>query len=111
MRYFHVCLRALFGAAIFGFVLASVPPATAAVYSPRQALPADTVQQFLANPAALLAQYPNGGPQMITKVRDLGRLRSGDAGRADRIAQKRQSRSGNRDRHRAWPSRPDGGKH
>jgi hypothetical protein len=71
MRYFKVTLRALFGAAIFGFVLALISPATAAIYSPRQALPADTIQQFLANPAALLTQYLNGGPLMITKVRDL----------------------------------------
>jgi hypothetical protein len=71
MRYFHVILRALFGAALFGFVLASVPPATAAIFSSRQALPTDAIQQFLSNPEGLLAQFPNGGPQMISKVRDL----------------------------------------
>jgi len=71
MRHFQVFHRALFGAAIFGFVLAYLPPASAAVYSQRQALPADTIQQFLANPATLLSQFPNGGPLMITKVRDL----------------------------------------
>ncbi len=71
MRCSHRFLRALLGAAIAGCFLASIPLATAAVYSPRQALPAQTVQQFLANPAALLAQYPNGGPQMIAQVRDL----------------------------------------
>jgi hypothetical protein len=71
MRCFQVFLRALFGVAVFGFVLASVPLASAALYSSRQALPADTIQQFLANPAGLLSQFPNGGPQLISKVRDL----------------------------------------
>jgi hypothetical protein len=71
MRCFQVLFRALVAPAIFGFIVASVLPATAAVYSPRQALPSDTIQQFLANPAALLSQYPNGGPQMIARVRDL----------------------------------------
>jgi hypothetical protein len=71
MRLSHVLSRALFGAAVLGFVLACAPLASAAIYSPRQALPADTINQFLANPGALLAQFPNGGPQMITKVRDL----------------------------------------
>lgn len=71
MRQFRVLSGALFGATILGLVIAVVPPASAAVYSARQALPADTVQQFLANPSALLSQFPNGGPQLITKVRDL----------------------------------------
>jgi hypothetical protein len=71
MRLSHVLARALFGATILGFVLAFAPPASAAIYSPRQALPADTVNQFLKNPGALLTQFPNGGAQMITKARDL----------------------------------------
>ena len=45
--------------------------AAAAVYSPQQALPAQAIQQFLADPAALLAQYPDGGGQLIARVRDL----------------------------------------
>ena len=79
MRQFRVLSGALFGATIFGLVIAVVPLASAAVYSPRQALPADTVQQFLANPSALLSQFPNGGPQMITKVRDLAASDPADA--------------------------------
>ena len=71
MRHFRAMHRVLLGAAISGFMLASVPLATAAVYSSRQALPSETVQQFLGNPAGLLSQFPDGGPQMITKVRDL----------------------------------------
>jgi len=71
MPHLHVFSRALFGAAIFGVILAVVPPASAAVYSPRQALSTDTIQQFLANPSSLLSQFADGGPQMITKVRDL----------------------------------------
>ena len=71
MLNFRPLLRAVLGAAIAGCALAPLSPAMAAVYSSQQALPAQTVQQFLANPAALLAQYPNGGPPMITEVRNL----------------------------------------
>ena len=70
MRQFRGFSRALFGA-IFALVIGFAPLASAAVYSPRQALPATTIQQFLANPSSLLSQFPNGGPLMITKVRDL----------------------------------------
>ena len=56
-------------------VLLSAPvltaPASAAVYSPQQALPSAAVQQFLANPQGLLSQYPNGGPQLTKAIRDL----------------------------------------
>ena len=41
------------------------------MYSPGRALPAQIVRQFLANPVALLARFPNGGPKMIAEVRDL----------------------------------------
>jgi hypothetical protein len=72
MGYSGAFLRAAaLGAAIAGFAVAATPPATAAVYTPQQALPANTIQQFLTNPSTLLTQYPNGGPQMITQVRDL----------------------------------------
>ena len=70
MRQFRGFSRALFGA-IFALVIGFAPLASAAVYSPRQALPADSIQQFLGNPSSLLSQFPNGGPLMITKVRDL----------------------------------------
>jgi hypothetical protein len=71
MRKFQPVLCALLGAAIVSCALAPVSPATAAVYSSQQALPAQTVQQFLADPAALLTQYPNGGPALIAQVRNL----------------------------------------
>ena len=71
MPRFQTLFRALIGSAIVGLVIASVPPATAAIYSPQQALPANTVQQFLANPGSLLSQYPKGGGEMVSRVRDL----------------------------------------
>ena len=65
-------VRSVLGAiAIGGFVMASVPPATAALYPPQRALSERVVHEFLKDPAALLTQYPNGGPQMIVAVRDL----------------------------------------
>jgi hypothetical protein len=72
MLYSRAFVRTVLGAVVLGgFVLASVPPATAALYPPQQAMSPQAVQQFLSNPAALLTQYPNGGAQMITAVRDL----------------------------------------
>jgi len=71
MLNFRTFQCAILGAAIAGCALAPLSPAMAAVYSSQQALPAQTVQQFLANPAALLTQYPNGGPAMITEIRNL----------------------------------------
>jgi hypothetical protein len=63
----------LFGALVGAALLqvCAPPPAAAAVYSPQQALPSTVIQDFLKDPAALLEQYPNGGPQMIVRVRDL----------------------------------------
>jgi hypothetical protein len=55
-----------------GLACATLPPrAMAAVYSERQALPAQTVREFLSKPNALLAQFPDGGAQMIARVRNL----------------------------------------
>jgi hypothetical protein len=71
MRYSWLFRSALCGAAMVGFVVAAAPVAMSAVYSPQQALPPATVQNFLANPGSLLTQYPDGGPRMITAVRDL----------------------------------------
>src|ERR1700728_3164687 len=50
---------------------ASFCPAMAAVYSSERALPADEIRDFIANPAALLEKYPDGGALMIARVRDL----------------------------------------
>jgi hypothetical protein len=70
MQYSRALPRAVLAGLIAGF-LASFSPAIAAVYPPERALSAQTIQQFVADPAALLAQYPNGGPQLIAEVRDL----------------------------------------
>jgi hypothetical protein len=51
--------------------LIATTPATAAIYSPQQALPASVIEQFLAKPNALLAQYPNGGTDLVKQVKDL----------------------------------------
>jgi hypothetical protein len=71
MRYSRALLRIILGAAIAGCSFASVLPATAAVYSPKQALPPEVIRQFLADPAALLDKYPDGGAQLIAQVREL----------------------------------------
>lgn len=46
--------------------------ASAAIYPPQRQLPAQTISDFKAAPSSLLQQYPNGGPQLISRVRDLG---------------------------------------
>ena len=61
----------LCAAVILGSLLASAPLALSAVYTPRQALPVETIQQFLANPEGLLSLYPDGGPLMVARVKDL----------------------------------------
>jgi hypothetical protein len=71
MRRHPVFIRTVLKVAITSSVLALFSPAMAAVYPPQQALPTQTIKQFLANPAALLTQYPNGGPDMIKAVQDL----------------------------------------
>jgi hypothetical protein len=45
--------------------------AQAACYGQQQQLPQQTIDQFLASPAQFLSQYPDGGAQMISLVRDL----------------------------------------
>ena len=45
--------------------------AQAACYASDRELPASVVSQFINDPGRLLAQFPNGGPQMISLVRDL----------------------------------------
>jgi len=45
--------------------------AGAAVYSPQQQLPTSVVDTFKTAPSDLLKQYPDGGAQMISRVRDL----------------------------------------
>jgi hypothetical protein len=64
------CVRALFGVAVIGALFAPVSHVIAAPNSPQQAPSGQTVQQFLADPSALLTQFPNGGAQMIAEIRD-----------------------------------------
>jgi hypothetical protein len=45
--------------------------AQAACYGPGQQLPAHVVSQFINDPGKLLAQFPGGGAQMSSLVRDL----------------------------------------
>jgi hypothetical protein len=48
------------------------PPLTqAAGYGPVNALSPQAVNQFVSDPASLLAEFPNGGAKMISEVRDL----------------------------------------
>ncbi len=46
--------------------------AIAAVYAPSRQLPAQVVTDFKGAPTSLLQQFPDGGAQMISRVRDLG---------------------------------------
>lgn len=46
--------------------------AGAAVYPPQRQLPAQVISDFKASPNSLLQQFPSGGPQLISRVRDLG---------------------------------------
>jgi hypothetical protein len=52
-------------------LVAGVGSAGAACYAPAQQLPAESVSNFIGNPASLLSDFPNGGAQMISRVRDL----------------------------------------
>jgi hypothetical protein len=45
--------------------------AEAACYGPGQELPSPVVSQFINEPGRLLTQFPSGGPQMISLIRDL----------------------------------------
>lgn len=46
--------------------------ASAAIYPPQRQLPSTVITEFKAAPNSLLQQYPTGGPQLISRVRDLG---------------------------------------
>src|SRR3954467_15029375 len=46
--------------------------ANAAIYPPQRQLPAAIISEFKASPNSLLQQYSTGGPQLISRVRDLG---------------------------------------
>lgn len=62
------------GAAALGFASVSImcaQPVLAAAYAPSQQLSAQTITQFTNNPSRMLTQFPTGGGQMISRVRDL----------------------------------------
>lgn len=46
--------------------------ASAAIYPPQRQLAAQVISDFKGSPTSLLQQYPTGGAQMISRVRDLG---------------------------------------
>jgi hypothetical protein len=52
-------------------VLGAGEAAQAACYSAGEQLSGQTLSQFMNDPSRLLAQYPGGGPQMISLIRDL----------------------------------------
>ncbi|MCP3391796.1 hypothetical protein NLM27_23675 [Bradyrhizobium sp. CCGB12] len=59
-------------AAATALVATITTAASAAVYPPQRQLPATVISEFKASPNSLLQQYPTGGPQLISRVRDLG---------------------------------------
>ncbi|WFU39460.1 hypothetical protein QA640_34640 [Bradyrhizobium sp. CB82] len=69
MRALRLALR-LAAAAVLTAAISTA--ASAAVYPPQRQLPAQTISDFKASPNSLLQQYPTGGAQMISRVRDLG---------------------------------------
>ncbi|UPJ46101.1 hypothetical protein IVB40_28265 [Bradyrhizobium sp. 40] len=64
-----IALRMATAAALAAMITAA---ASAAVYPPQRQLPATVISDFKASPNSLLQQYPTGGPQLISRVRDLG---------------------------------------
>lgn len=69
MSVIRIALR-MAAAAALAATITSV--ASAAVYPPQRQLPATVISDFKAAPSSLLQQYPTGGPQLISRVRDLG---------------------------------------
>ncbi|MCA1469224.1 hypothetical protein I6F09_15115 [Bradyrhizobium sp. IC3195] len=67
-----VIRMALRMAAAAAFAATITTAASAAVYPPQRQLPATVISDFKAAPNSLLQQYPTGGPQLISRVRDLG---------------------------------------
>lgn len=59
-------------AAAAAFAATITTAASAAIYPPQRQLPATVITEFKAAPNSLLQQYPTGGPQLISRVRDLG---------------------------------------
>ncbi|RXH09192.1 hypothetical protein EAS56_26400 [Bradyrhizobium guangzhouense] len=68
MSVFKTALRLAAAAALAASISTA---ASAAVYPPQRQLPPQVITDFKASPGTLLTQYP-GGPQLISRVRDLG---------------------------------------
>ncbi|MDA9483946.1 hypothetical protein XI07_18375 [Bradyrhizobium sp. CCBAU 11445] len=69
MSVIRIALRMAAAAALAATISSA---ASAAVYPPQRQLPATVISDFKASPNSLLQQYPTGGPQLISRVRDLG---------------------------------------
>jgi len=69
MSVIKIALRMAAAAALAATITSA---ASAAVYPPQRQLPAQIISEFKASPNSLLQQYPTGGPQLISRVRDLG---------------------------------------
>lgn len=69
MSVIRIALRMAAAAALAATITTA---ASAAVYPPQRQLPATVISDFKAAPNSLLQQYPTGGPQLISRVRDLG---------------------------------------
>ncbi|WP_407121657.1 hypothetical protein [Bradyrhizobium sp. STM 3561] len=69
MNVIKIALRMAAAAALAAMISSA---ASAAIYPPQRQLPATVISEFKAAPNSLLQQYPTGGPQLISRVRDLG---------------------------------------
>ncbi|MDA9444605.1 hypothetical protein XH98_37165 [Bradyrhizobium sp. CCBAU 51745] len=69
MSILKVALRLAAAAALAATISTA---ASAAVYPPQRQLAAQLISDFKSSPNSLLQQYPTGGAQMISRVRDLG---------------------------------------
>ncbi|MDF0493074.1 hypothetical protein [Bradyrhizobium yuanmingense] len=67
-----VIRNALRRAAAAALAVTITSGANAAIYPPQRQLPVTVISEFKASPNSLLQQYPTGGPQLISRVRDLG---------------------------------------
>ncbi|MDE5445725.1 hypothetical protein GWG65_30815 [Bradyrhizobium sp. CSA207] len=69
MGFVNFALRLAAAAALAATISSA---ASAAVYPPQRALPAQVISEFKGSPTSLLQQYPAAGAQLISRVRDLG---------------------------------------
>ncbi|QOZ75344.1 hypothetical protein XH83_07765 [Bradyrhizobium sp. CCBAU 53351] len=69
MSVIRIALRMAAAAALAATINSA---ASAAIYPPQRQLPATVISEFKAAPNSLLQQYPTAGPQLISRVRDLG---------------------------------------